>query len=115
MCYLTLRGITIARMLTALDVQNPVDVVEVHPGGAMALCGAPVHLIKEMKGDPAARSSLRSWLGDQTMIQLPMDVMVNDHLLAAAAAALATWRWKDGRSNWLHAAVLPHHPFDYAC
>ena len=49
------------------------------------------------------------------MIQLPMDVMVNDHLLAAAAAALATWRWKDGRSNWLHAVVLPHHPFDFAC
>jgi hypothetical protein len=43
------------------------------------------------------------------------DVMLNEHLLAAAAVALATWRWKDGRSNWLHAAQPPHHPFDFAC
>jgi uncharacterized protein len=115
MCYLTLRGIAVAQMLIALDVKNPVGVVEVHPGGSMALSGAPVHLIKAMKDEPTARSNLRSWLGDQNMMQLPMDVMKSDHLLAAAAAALATWRWKDGRSNWLRAAEPPHHPFDFTC
>ena len=41
MCYLTLRGITVARMLTALDAKNPMDVVEVYPGGVMVLSGAP--------------------------------------------------------------------------
>jgi hypothetical protein len=54
-------------------------------------------------------------LGDQHMTRLPVDVMLNDHVLAAAAVALATWRWKDARSNWLRAAVSPHHPFDFAC
>ena len=55
-----------------------------------------------MKEDLTARSHLRSWLEQQNMMQLPVDVMQSDHLLAAAA--LATWRWKDGRSNWLHPA-----------
>lgn len=115
MCYLTLRGISVARMLTASAAEHSVDIVEVHPGGAMALGGAPVGQVRTMKEDPTARSNLRSWLGDQNMTQLPRDVMLNDHLLAAAAAALATWRWKDGRSSWMHAAEPPFHPYDFAC
>ena len=97
------------------DFQHPVDIVEVHPGGAMILSGAPVGLVKAMKGEPTARSRLREWLHGQNMTRLPVEVMQSGHLLAATAAALATWRWKDGRSNWLHAAQPPHHPFDFAC
>ncbi|MBT3194141.1 MAG: DUF429 domain-containing protein [Verrucomicrobia bacterium] len=115
MCYLTLRGISVVRMLAGVKGKNPIKIVEVHPGGAMSLGGAPVHDVKGMKSDPGARSRLRIWLESQEMRRLPLDVSLNDHVLAAAACALATWRWKDGRSNWLHAAELPHHPFDFAC
>ena len=115
MSYLTLRGISVARLLTGFQDWPSVEVVEVHPGGAMALGGAPVEQVRTMKKDRAARSNLRSWLGDQDMTELPGDLMQSDHLLAAAAAALATWRWKDSKSNWLHAAEPPLHPFDFTC
>ena len=108
-------SVAVARMLTTLEGQHPVSVVEVDPGGAMALGGAPVHLFREMKGDPGARIRLRGWLQDQRMSRLPGEIHLNDHLLAAAACALAAWRWSEGESTWLHAADPPAHPFDFAC
>jgi predicted nuclease with RNAse H fold len=115
MCYLTLRGMAVSRMLTALEGQHPVSVVEVHPGAVFVLGGAPAHVVKEMKGDPHARYTLHQWLQEQTMLLLPPEVHLNDHLLAAAACALAAWRWSDGRSTWVHAAAPPAHPYDFAC
>ena len=94
MCYLTLRGMTVARMLTALEGQHPVSVVEVHPGAAFVLGGAPAHLVKQMKGDPHARYTLHQWLQDQKVHSLSSETYLNEHLLAAAACALAAWRWK---------------------
>ena len=115
MCYLTLRGISVARILTAMTERHAVRVVEVHPGGSMALGGAPVDLIKDMKTDSKARIDLQHWMETQGMQGLATDISLSDHLMAAAAAALATWRWQDRRPNWLHAAAAPLHPFDFAC
>jgi len=115
MSYLTLRGLAVSRLLAGVDGKHPVSVVEVHPGGAFVLHGAVVHSVRDMKGDPKARSDLRHWLETQRMHRLPFDVSLDDHVLAAAGCALAAWRWSDGQSAWRHAAEPPHHPFDFAC
>lgn len=113
MAYLTLRGITVARLMET--VVPPPRIVEVHPGITLALHGAPVEDVRNLKRDPQARQRLLDWLDRQGLHGALQLDQASDHLVAACAAALSAWRWSNGRSKWLMAAQPPFHPYDYAC
>lgn len=113
MVYLTLRGISVARLLQTLDPRPAV--AEVHPAGTLALHGAPAADVRALKRDEAARRRLLVWLEGQGLGGTAVLAERGDHLVAAAAAALATWRWATGRAAWCAAAQPPLHPFDYVC
>ena len=86
MVYLTVRGMSVARALATL--RPAPDVLEVHPGAALALHGAPVADVLLFKRDAAARLRLRAWLGEQGLDCGNAPVEESDHMLAACGAAL---------------------------
>jgi predicted nuclease with RNAse H fold len=112
MVYLTVRGLTVARGLQALAPRA--RVVEVHPGSAYALRGAPVADIKLWKKSPAARKRSLQWLAG-LVENLPVEALAaSDHLVAACGAALAAAEWARGRPRFCAPALPPHHPYDVA-
>jgi uncharacterized protein len=113
MVYLTVRGLTIARLAQFTLPQS--RIVEVHPAGAMALRGASISDIRELKKSPESRYILRDWLGSMGLHGLDRTVEWRDHDVAAAAAALAAWKWSLNQSKWLWPAEPPFHPYDFAC
>jgi len=112
MVYLTLRGLAVARLLESMH--PGCAVAEVHPAGALALRGAPVSGIRNLKKSASGRRELCRWLLTQGVAGLP-DKDVDDHTVAAYSAALAAWDWSRGRWRWLHRAEPPSHPHDYVC
>jgi predicted nuclease with RNAse H fold len=114
MVYLTLRGISVARLMRSIQPLTT-EIVEVHPGAALALRGAPPGLVSSFKRDEEARWQLLDWLEDQGLDKAAEIETPTDHYVAACAAALAAWKWRTGESAWLHPAEPPIHPFDYAC
>jgi len=115
MAYLTLRGVSVARALGFLGSPHDLSIVEVHPGAALALGGAPVESIRTFREDLAARDDLLRWLAAQGLEGIGWEVVTTDHSVAACAAAWAAWLWRRGESNWIVPADPPHHPFDFAC
>ncbi|MBI1321816.1 DUF429 domain-containing protein [bacterium] len=111
MIYLTARGIAVARGLRMAD-GSPPTIVEVHPGAALALGGAPAADIRQFSRDSGSRARLLHWLEGQGMRGVAKD-LPSSHYVAACAAALAAWKRAEGKSAWLHAAEPPAHPFDY--
>lgn len=114
MAYLTLRGMSVARALGTIN-RHLLRVVEVHPGAALGLRGAAVKDVRSYKMDAAARERLLGWMQNQgvdcqTLLKDP-----DDHQVSACAAALAAWKWHQGKPAWLEPAAPPHHPFDFAC
>lgn len=114
MAYLTLRGMTVARSIRSIP-KSPPDIVEVHPGAAMALRGAPIDDVRTYKVDPGARQRLLGWLFSQGLACKELHKNPDDHQVSACAAALAAWQWHLGNPAWMEPAAPPHHPFDYAC
>lgn len=114
MAYLALRGIVVARGLEAVASAR-LRIVEVHPGAAMVLRGAPAEMVRGLKRSRDARCKLGVWLHDQGLRGLRALCNPSAHTLAAAAAALAAWRWSRARPAWLWPAAPPHHPYDFAC
>jgi predicted nuclease with RNAse H fold len=110
MAYLTLRGVSLTRMLDGMA-----QVVEVHPGATMILRDAPIEAVRTFKSDMVARLTLLGWLEDQGLHGLQPAKDPTDHYIAASAAALATWDWSKNESTWLHLAEPPYHPYDFAC
>lgn len=113
MVYLTLRGISLARALILTD--DKINVVEVHPAGAMALRMAPVEDVRSFKKCGKCRWNLLAWLEQQGLIGIADIKEPTDHYVAACASALAAWKWSQEKSAWLQPADPPFHPFDYAC
>jgi uncharacterized protein len=113
MVYLTLRGISLARLL--VPANEKVQIVEVHPGGAMVLRGAPSEDVAAFKQSMKSRRNLLKWLEKQGLQKAADIKEPSDHYVAACAAALAAWYWSRGKAVWLQAAELPFHPFDFAC
>jgi hypothetical protein len=113
--YVTLRGLAIAGALRAIKAACPVRLVEVHPGAAFALRGAPLDAVLAFKRDPGARGALIRWLGDSGMAGLEDGGGCGEHFVAACAAARAAHEWSEGRPKWLAAADPPWHPYDFAC
>ncbi|MCX7667029.1 MAG: DUF429 domain-containing protein [Gemmataceae bacterium] len=114
MAYLTLRGIVLSRILSTISPRTP-RIVEVHPSATMALRGAPIADVVNLKQTPSARRSLLAWLESQGLKGAAKFKQPSDHYVAACAAALAAWEWSRQESVWLEPAQLPFHPFDYAC
>lgn len=112
MAYLTLRGVTVARLLAGIS--PGAAVCEVHPGGAMALRGAPLGSLRAMKKEPRARDELLRWLRRRALDALP-ERIGTDHEIAAVAAGLATWHWRAGAAVFRIPAEPPHHPYDMIC
>lgn len=113
MVYLTLRGISLVRLL--LSINKKIRIVEVHPGGAMALRGAPIADVIGFKQSMKSRRNLLKWLEKQGMHQDAAIKNPTDHYVAACAGALAAWKWSMNEASWLQAAEPPFHPFDFAC
>ena len=113
MAYLTLRGVAVSRALGAMDRRAP-RIVEVHPGAALALRGAPIADVRAFKRDGAARARLLAWLDARGLRGAKARRDAPDHLVAACACALAAWRWSEGDAAWLEPAAPPAHPFDFA-
>ena len=113
MVYLTLRGISIARLL--LSTNEKTKIVEVHPSATMALRGAPINDVVEFKNSDKSRWKLLAWLEQQGLKKITNIKDPSDHYVAACASALAGWKWHQNKSVWLQPAEQPIHPFDYAC
>lgn len=114
MAYLTLRGISVARFLSALD-PNTIRIVEVHPAGCLVLRGANPHVVREIKTNTEARHQLLAWLEGQGLRALAQLNPESSHLIAACASALAAWKWSGGNPIWIKPADPPFHPYDFAC
>jgi predicted nuclease with RNAse H fold len=113
MAYLTLRGISVARLLTT--VSENIKIVEVHPNAAMVLRGAPTDDVINYKRNEQSRNNLLKWLGQQGLKNIDNVSKPTDHYVAACACALAAWKWYQNKSVWIHRLEQPFHPFDYAC
>jgi predicted nuclease with RNAse H fold len=113
MAYLTLRGITVARLLQTI---SPVpQIVEVHPGAALALHGAPIPTIRAFKQNATAQQQLLDWLATQGLTDLASVNSFGDHSVAAYASAFAAWKWVSQEAKWIAPAMPPFHPFAFAC
>jgi hypothetical protein len=117
MAYLTLRGVSLTRLLlhpgAALHVSP--EIVEVYPAGSLLLRGAPDDAVRDMRSSPAARSRLLAFLREHTGADLPDDLAESDHAIAAGAGALAALDVARGRAAWRFPADPPHHPFAFIC
>ena len=114
MAYLTLRGISVCRFLES-HPNKKINILEVHPSGAMALRGAPIKSIRKMKSSTRAKQTLLHWLENQGLNGINLSGSVSDHYVAACAAALAAWKWHLGESIWVFKSEMPFHPYDFVC
>ena len=111
MAYLTLRGISVARLLRHTVGMAAADILEVHPASALILRGAPADDVGAIKESDAARRRIVDWLRRKTDLkEVPDGVADSDHLIAAAAAALAGVGWHRGTPAFEHPADPPVHP-----
>jgi uncharacterized protein len=119
MVYLTLRGIKLTREIENLHSQNPISIVEVHPGAVMGSRISPIDLeyVLRYKQEMSSRSFIKNWLGEQQVTQLPSYIDEESHMIDACAAALGAWHWKDPlfEPKWQLPAYPPLHPYDYCC
>ncbi len=115
MVYLTLRGVTLTRLIESLQPQYNSEIAEVHPGACMLLRGADASHVRKFKSDVDARVALLKWLETKDLKGITRRESVSDHYVAACAAALGAWQWSLGKSVWRFPADLPHHPYDFVC
>lgn len=113
MVYLTLRGVSLTRML---EKERPgCRIVEVHPTASLALRGAPIDAARTFKVSREARLLLLEWLESAGLLGVGDRADDSDHAVAACSAALAAWKWHEQQAVWLHEAEPPVHPYDFAC
>ncbi len=115
MVYLTLRGVTVAARLRGIQSKQTISVVEVHPGAAMGLRGAPLESVKTYKDSAHSRSQLLQWLASEGLSNLTGNSECSSHFVSACAAALAAWHWQRKSSVWISRAEEPWHPYDFSC
>jgi len=111
MAYLTLRGISLARLLEHTLGLGPSRIVEVHPTSALVLGGAEADDVDALKIERAARRRIVTWLNQEGGLRgLPDGIADSDHLVAAASVAMAMLRWRRGSPAFEHPADPPIHP-----
>jgi len=111
MAWLTLRGIGLAHILR----MQGCAVVEVHPGGCLALRGAPIADVRGFRDGTDCRLRLLKWLASAGFLDLNLPETCSSHLVAACAATLAAHGWRRSSTAWLARAEPPWHPYDFAC
>lgn len=123
MAYLSLRGISVARLLGELPAGHSglhLEMYEAHPAGAMVLRGAPVEDVRRLKRERGSREALLNWLEGQGLKGCVEGLGIpghdpSDHYLASCAAALAAWGMARRSPAWFRPAEPPLHPFGYCC
>jgi predicted nuclease with RNAse H fold len=85
MVYLTLRGIVLAQVLSALRTEHQVRVVEVHPGASLSFRDAPLDAILTFSTDETAREALLEWLPSQHIQGIRPPAPCGSHFVAACA------------------------------
>ncbi len=115
MVYLTLRGMAVARALELSCPSAHLRIAEVHPGGALAMSGVPVEVVREIKSSEEARRHVLRQISVHLVSGLPGNLYETDHQVAACGAAIGAWRWKNHSPAWCHKASPPLHPYDYIC
>lgn len=109
MSYLTLRGVSVARLMGAGAPKA--RVCEVHPGAACVLRGLDPTVAKGWKRGREARIHTLGWL-EQWVKALPHDrLAASDHLTAATGAAVAAWSWAHAKPAFIVPPEPPWHPF----
>ena len=96
-------------------VTGLIRIVEVHPGAAFILRGAPRDAVLTFKSDESGRRTLLGWLRRTGMTGFDVEAECSEHFLAACAAACAAYDWSSDRHKWVARAVPPWHPYDFAC
>jgi len=114
MVYLTLRGIVVAHLLSVSGAGQRVRIVEVHPGAALCLRGAPPDAVRDFAQDEPAREVVLRWLASRSVRGIRAPAPCSSHFVAACACALAAWDWHREKSRWLAPAEPPWHPYDFA-
>ncbi|MEH6996520.1 DUF429 domain-containing protein [Neobacillus drentensis] len=119
MVYLTLRGIKLTREIENLTRNNPISIVEVHPGAVIGsrIPHKDLTYVLMYKQEMASRTYIKKWLGEQLLTKLPSYIDEESHMIDACAAALGAWHWKDPlfEPKWQLPANPPLHPYDYCC
>lgn len=113
MVYLTLRGMSLARMLEAAC--KDALIAEIHPAGAMVLRHAPAADVRNLKTDKEARTRLLAWMTYKGLSGIETNEDISDHYVAACAAALGIWHLALGTPAWQCPPNPPFHPFNFAC
>ncbi|RWZ58824.1 DUF429 domain-containing protein [Halobacillus fulvus] len=115
MIYLTVRGIHLSHLLSAIP--NVKEIVEVHPGTALAsrVSKDEIEYALSYKKNAEDLRWVEQWLAHYFS-----EVALNSsasHEVDAYLAALAAWHWasEDHTSPWSKNAVPPHHPFPITC
>jgi predicted nuclease with RNAse H fold len=111
MVYLTVRGIALARGMKLADGSVP-RILEVHPGAALALHGAPLADVRAFARESESRQRLLQWLESQGLLGIARPDP-SSHYVAACGAAFAAWQHTSGQSRWFRTATPPEHPYDY--
>ncbi|MCK6606610.1 MAG: DUF429 domain-containing protein [Ignavibacteriaceae bacterium] len=112
MVYLTMRGISLARLLGI--VLPGIKVAEVHPAGSMVLNGFDPGLVREIKRDAHAREEILLRMEEIFRFR-NFHETADDHYIASLGALLAARGLAVNEIKWLKKAEPPVHPFDYLC
>ena len=113
MSYLTLRGISITRILETLI--NKPKIIEVHPFVSLLINGANKHDIDNVKKNIKAKQNILNFLKKKQMGELPIITSKNDHLLSSIIAANIVFLWSNNKYQWISKRKFPFHPYDFVC
>jgi len=112
MVYLTMRGISLARLLGI--ILPGIKIAEVHPAGSMVLNGFDPGLVREIKRDAHAREEILLRMEEIFRFR-NFHETADDHYIASLGALLAARGLAVNEVMWLKKAEPPVHPFDYLC
>ena len=113
MSYLTLRGISITRILETLK-KKP-KVIEVHPFVSLLINGANKEDIKNVKKNEKAKQNIFNFLKKRQISNLPVIVSKNDHFISSVIAAQIAYFYSRNQYQWRSKRKFPFHPYDFVC
>ena len=113
MSYLTLRGISITRILETLK-KKP-KVIEVHPFVSLLINGANKEDIKNVKKNEKAKQNILNFLKKRQISKLPVIVSKNDHFISSVIAAQIAFFYSRNQYQWRSKRKFPFHPYDFVC
>ncbi len=113
MSYLTLRGISITRILETLN--NKPKIIEVHPFISLLINGANKVDIDNVKKNAKAKKNILSFLKKRQISDLPIIASKNDHFLSSIIAARIAYLYSKNQYQWISKRKFPFHPYDFVC